>query len=485
MESLQATYTICGGESEKVLCAVQLQTPENGAHIQTHYVFLIDTSGSMEEEHKIDNVKRCITTMMNYVQENDYFSLITFESRSIIHIDHLQTTPANKTYIQQIVQKIQSEDMTNLSAGIGNVRKVVQGHPEKTALFLLTDGNVNQGITNEDALQELVQGILTEHGSIQVYCIGYGTNHNANLLRGISVEGNGSYNIVNCIEDVGSAFGDTVGGLISIVAQNVEIEFPAGSTVLGLVKQKVMGNGSGGNGASDRVIVQVGDVYAGTQPIFLAEIPRSILDIEGGNSVKVSAMELPNLTERIFQVVGTIVKDEDVDPFIKLSRLRHICTELLMKVHKWDQLFMIEDKEAVKSQLNAFKNEITASIFDGSVLAQQLRDEIPVMERIVNGQRADVDTQNIMSQHMAYFGLGRGLNTSYMEENDTHPIPATPRIRRHIQLRSREFQLEEEEEESDPINMIHTVRRNLTTHSSAFQSPTQRSVSNQFNNGSE
>lgn len=485
MESLQATYTICDGESEKVLCAVQLQTPENGSHIQTHYVFLIDTSGSMEEENKIDNVKRCISTMMNYVQENDYFSLITFESHSVIHIDHLQTTPANKTYIQQIVQKIQSEDMTNLSAGIGNVRKVVQGHPEKTALFLLTDGNVNQGITNEDALQELVQGILTEHGSIQVYCIGYGTNHNANLLRGISVEGNGSYNIVNCIEDVGSAFGDTVGGLISIVAQNVEIEFPAGSTVLGLVKQKVVG------GASDRVVVQVGDVYAGTQPIFLAEIPRAILDIEGGNAIKISAMELPNLTERIFQVVGTVVEDENVDPFIKLSRLRHICTDLLMKVHKWDQLFMLEDKEAVKSQLAAFKNEITASIFDGSVLAQQLRDEIPMMERIVNGNSVGRDVHNIMSQHMAYFGLGRGLNTSYMEaENDTGFV--TP-PRRRLGLRSRgvgqmghwaDEEFGADGEDTDPVNMTQTVRRNLVARTSAFQSPTQRSVSNQFNNGS-
>ncbi len=478
--NIQAKYTLCGDYTQaenadkNILCAIQIETPENGSHIPTHYVFLVDTSGSMSEGGKLENVKRCLGSMMNYLQEGDHFSLITFESSSVIHVDHLPTTPENKAYIMEIVKKVYVEDMTNLSAGLGNVRKVVtgSGRSEKTALFLLTDGHINQGITSDSMLLEILQNILQTHGNMNAYCIGYGADHNAELLRAISIDGQGSYNIVNSVEDVASAFGDTIGGLISIVAQNVCISLPEGTIVLGSTKHKKIGS---------NMVLQVGDLYAGTQPIFLVEIPGQILARDGGAAVSISAMELPHLIETTTVVQGNI--DTSANQAIQLTRLRYTCTELLTKIQRWGTLGIAE-KDILRAKVDAFKTEITAEIFNGSILAEQLREEIPVMERTMNGEWLDEGMRNVMSQHVAYFGLGRGLNSSYTVPPPVHiGFNAGGRQNSgmaHFVGLSPQWDEPVEEEDDNPIAAMPTpaTSSHRMTSASAFQSPTQRTVSN-------
>lgn len=476
--NIQAKYTICSdytsedlNVNEPILCAVQLETSENGSHVPTHYVFLVDTSGSMSEDNKLENVKRCLGSMMNYVQDDDHFSLITFESSSIIHIDHIVTSSENKTYIMEIMKKVFVEDMTNLSAGLGNVRKVVTGtnRSEKTALFLLTDGHINQGVTADATLLEILHGILQSHGNMNAYCIGYGADHNAELLRAISIDGQGSYNIVNSVEDVASAFGDTIGGLISIVAQNTCIRFPSGTSVLGTVKHTKVGSGESGS-----VILHIGDLYAGTQPIFLVEIPRSVLMRHGGNTVTVSTMELPYLIETNTILQGNI--DVHANQTIQLTHLRYTCTDLLTKMQRWNQMGVAE-KDILRAKVGAFKTDITAEMYNGSILAEQLREEIPIMERTMNGEWMDEGTRNVMSQHVAYFGLGRGLNSSYT----THTAfrRSISPITIHTMSISQFTDIEEGNpgmgDDENPIS-VPTPTTSRTV--SAFQSPTQQTVSN-------
>ena len=54
-----------------------------------------------------------------------------------------------------------------------------------------------------------------------MFCFGYGSDHNAALLRDISdATESGSYYHVKDDSDVGSAFGDAMGGLLSVLAQS-------------------------------------------------------------------------------------------------------------------------------------------------------------------------------------------------------------------------------------------------------------------------
>jgi hypothetical protein len=229
------------------------------------------------------------------------------------------------------------------------------------------------------------------------------------------------------------------------------------------------------------MILQVGDLYAGTQPIFLVEIPGHILTRDGGAAVSVSAMELPHLIETTTVVQGNI--DTSANQAIQLTRLRYTCTELLTKIQRWGTLGIAE-KDILRAKVDAFKTEITAEIFNGSILAEQLREEIPVMERTMNGEWLDEGTRNVMSQHVAYFGLGRGLNSSYTTPPPIHiGFNAGGRQNAgmgHFVGLSPSWDEPVEEEDDNPVATLATpaTSSHRMTSASAFQSPTQRTVSN-------
>ena len=54
-----------------------------------------------------------------------------------------------------------------------------------------------------------------------------GSNHNSDLLRAIATAGNGSYYYVEGVDDIRNAFGDCLGGVLSVVAQNIELTIEA------------------------------------------------------------------------------------------------------------------------------------------------------------------------------------------------------------------------------------------------------------------
>jgi len=59
--------------------------------------------------------------------------------------------------------------------------------------------------------------------SATVFTFGFGEDHDANMLRGISQAGKGVYYYVKKEEEIPSAFADCLGGLLSIVSQNIKL----------------------------------------------------------------------------------------------------------------------------------------------------------------------------------------------------------------------------------------------------------------------
>jgi hypothetical protein len=58
---------------------------------------------------------------------------------------------------------------------------------------------------------------------LNVFTFGYGADHSAEALTGIAEAGRGVYYFLETTEQVATAFGDCLGGLVSVVAQNVQV----------------------------------------------------------------------------------------------------------------------------------------------------------------------------------------------------------------------------------------------------------------------
>jgi von Willebrand factor type A domain len=206
----------------------------------------LDVSGSMTGE-KLQLCKRTLQQLLRLLSSEDRFGLITYATRSTLDFPLHKMTAEHKAAALSKVQGLQTRESTNISSAIElafqELRSMESPNTIQT-VFLLTDGEANEGIREIEELEEFTKTCVNgptaaanpgatipvavervqEH-RLSMYCFGYGSGHDEHLLAKISAAASGSY--YNIAEDsaVDGAFGDALGGIMSMVAQNATASF--------------------------------------------------------------------------------------------------------------------------------------------------------------------------------------------------------------------------------------------------------------------
>jgi len=281
---------------------LQVKAPESETRTPVHLCCVIDTSASMESYNKLENVKRSLQFLLDFLGPQDSISVITFSEAARTILTQTAVSLTEKDNIRTRISIIRVESNTNLSAGIIQAHESLQVDTSglKQGILLLTDGIANIGLTNSTDIIELVRNTITKFNGTSISSVGYGTDHNVELLQSISTEGGGSYYVVNNLEDVASVFGDILGGLISCSSQQVRVVLPVGTEV----KSRY-----GTNTVGDKVEIVIGDMPAGTEAAFLAKIPSGTIatlkgyDLMAHNTYEINS-NVVTTTDALLQVNG-------------------------------------------------------------------------------------------------------------------------------------------------------------------------------------
>ncbi len=226
--------------------------------IPIHLITVIDTSGSMAADNRLTNVKNSLQYMLPYMSSDDMFSLVSFSDVSNVKCQNLVLTNDGKRQAEGHIHGLCAFGSTNMGSALIAVSDIIATAPAEytTCVMILTDGEVTTGITEPEALVNLVQSIRSSRANTTVYSVGYGAHHNFSLMRSFAHEGSGSYSVVENLEHVATVFGDVLGGLLSIVAQNCEILLPNEAEVI--TKLRVTTEPTGKK-------VHLGNLYDGSQ----------------------------------------------------------------------------------------------------------------------------------------------------------------------------------------------------------------------------
>lgn len=180
--------------------------------------------------------KMTIDFLLKELKPLDHFSLVVFSTNVQVAIEAMKCTEGNKARAKAKLARIECEALTNLSGGVFEAIQVeaeLVGNKQANdvrSVLVLTDGMANRGISDPEKLLETLRGVRAEERSkmTSLYCFGYGSDTNARLLRAMSesgvATGMGSYYFVESEDQIGSAFADALGGLLSVVAQNVHVK---------------------------------------------------------------------------------------------------------------------------------------------------------------------------------------------------------------------------------------------------------------------
>jgi uncharacterized protein YegL len=375
--------------SEPIKCLKIIGNPIQNRN-PTHTIVLLDTSGSMDEGNKLKNVKKSLMFLLKFLQKTDYLSLVTFNASSEIIIENINCTNEYMEVFRYTIDTLKAEGGTNLSAGLLNVKSILERNTNtsKTGLIILTDGHANEGLTHSVELLRIINSIKTVNPSISITTIGYNEDHNANILKDIATNGNGSYNIVNNIEQVASVFGDILGGLFTTVAQNVRVSYPSTWKSLNMYKTNV---------DTDISTLNIGDVCGESETILLF---NTVFENPNFNSVTVSGVN----TETFESIQKNITWDPTTysntkDPYM-MAYIRNSIAHILTHMNSID-------KNDTKNLLKEMKEYLNIPMVQFNPITKMLKDEITSIENQLNESRIDT-THNLQTSVM--LGFGRGLS---------------------------------------------------------------------------
>lgn len=377
---------------------IQVKTPDSEARTPVHLCCVIDTSASMETAQKLDNVKKSLQFLLDFLGPQDSVSVITFSEAARTILTQTAVTATEKDNIRARISIIRIESNTNLSAGIIQARDCLQIDTSnvKQGILLLTDGVANMGLTRPQDILELVRNTIDKFNGTSISSVGYGTDHNVELLQNISTEGGGSYYVVNNLEDVATVFGDILGGLVSCAAQQVRAILPAGTEIKSRYANMTTG---------DQMEIVIGDLSAGSEAAFLAKIPA-------GRPVTLKGYDL--VTHNTFEMNTTVTTTEDETLQVN-GEAHYLRFEVLALLEQSRSLMTWSAAaDAVTAQIAKIDECITTITAHRAAhehtLWDILLDELNVCKQgLQNRNRYNIDTPQIMTQHAGYLGRMRGL----------------------------------------------------------------------------
>ncbi len=191
-------------------------------------ILLLDTSGSMRSNNNV--TQEAIGTIFSKLNAGDRVSLITYSSEDHTVLDGYEIKgEQDKEVLMGILLGIEITGFTYGSAGIETAYRIGEKYyqqDQNNQVILITDGDLNFGITNKHGLQNLIEE--KKKSCLFLSVIGTGLyNYKDDKLEVLSKHGNGTYCVVNSLEDVDESVNRHYIALTNIVAKDVkaQVEF--------------------------------------------------------------------------------------------------------------------------------------------------------------------------------------------------------------------------------------------------------------------
>lgn len=254
------------GDTLSVALAVQGAMP---AREPLDLSLVIDRSGSMRAEGRMEYVKRGLMKMTESLRDGDRVDLALFDSSVCTPVENFVVGRDDMSVLTNAIRAMQPRGSTDLDGGLREGYRIQTGrdegdrHRRNQRILLLTDAFLNTGNVDQSLVSEI--GKRFEDDGIRVTGIGVGRDFNDKMLDLITEKGKGAYVYLGSEAVVDRVFGSGFDSLTQTIAHDVQfsIELPDS-----LAMKKFYGEESSTNAAD----VQPINYYAGTSQVFLQDL---------------------------------------------------------------------------------------------------------------------------------------------------------------------------------------------------------------------
>ena len=210
--------------ADKKLLFVHVQGREEQREHQ-NIVVLLDVSGSMTGYAEV--TQAAVAVILSKLCPGDRFSLVTYSSEDHTVVEGYPIrSEQDKEILMGKILSLEIDGGTWGSAGIETAYEIgakYYGEGWSNQVMLITDGDLNFGITDKGGLKELIEE--KKKSGLFLSVIGTGLwNYQDDKLEVLSKHGNGTYCVVNSLSDVTESINRHYAALTNIIAKDVKAQ---------------------------------------------------------------------------------------------------------------------------------------------------------------------------------------------------------------------------------------------------------------------
>ena len=230
---------------------------------------LVDRSGSMSAEGRMEYLKRGLNTMTGSLKTGDRVSLVLFDSSVCTPLENYVVGRDDSSLLDQAIADMQPRGSTNLDAGLKEAYRIATAHVDtdlqerNRRVMVVTDAFLNTGDVNTNTVSEI--GKAYEAHGVRMTGVGVGREFNDAMLDKLTEKGKGAYVYLGSEAVVDRVFGLGFESLTRTIAHDVRFALSLPDS---LAVEKFYGEEASTNPDD----IQPINYYAGTTQLFLQDL---------------------------------------------------------------------------------------------------------------------------------------------------------------------------------------------------------------------
>jgi len=147
--------------------------------------FVLDTSGSMQEQNRIESARQAVAFCLKALNPGDRFALVTFSTGVELYGDGMtEATPEAVAKAVEHVSGLEARGGTDLCGAALEALKMAPEGDRPYLIVLVTDGKPTVGVTDPDKIVQGVEG--ANSANVRIFTFGIAENLNVVLLDKIA-----------------------------------------------------------------------------------------------------------------------------------------------------------------------------------------------------------------------------------------------------------------------------------------------------------
>nr|WP_255596585.1 VWA domain-containing protein [Flavobacterium potami] len=224
--SINTEYSDCPWNKNSRLLKIGLQ----GKNIPmanlpaTNLVFLVDVSGSMDEQNKLPLLKESMKILVKELRSIDKVSIVVYAGSAGVVLE--PTSGDNKDEIMDAFDDLHAGGSTAGGEGIELAYKLAQQNFIKEGnnrVVIATDGDFNVGASTDDDMMKLIE--QKRESGVFLTVLGFGMgNYKDSKMEILADKGNGNYAYIDNIQEANRFLGKEFKGSMFAIAKDVKIQ---------------------------------------------------------------------------------------------------------------------------------------------------------------------------------------------------------------------------------------------------------------------